>query len=244
MKHVLGLMVSSATYRQDSRLSDELAQLDPRNELYARGARFRLPAETIRDNALAAAGLLSSKMYGPPVMPYQPPQIWHAVGRNPPKWEAALDEDRFRRGIYVVWRRAAPYASFVTFDAPDRAACTVARSRTNTALQALALLNDPAYFEAALALADRALRESPADPIGRAFELVLARPLRTEERELLGAALTERRAYYHQHPELAVETIRAASSVFQPICSDNVELAACLHLAHVLLNLDETVTKE
>ena len=124
--------------------------------------RFRLPAETIRDNALAISGLMSDKMYGPPIMPYQPANIWRSVGRNQPKWVAAENEDRFRRGAYVVWKRAAPYPSFVNFDAPDRGSCTVNRGRSNTPLQALTLLNDPAYVEMALAFADRVLSESPS----------------------------------------------------------------------------------
>ncbi len=137
-------------------------EADPDNRLLGRGPRFRLPAEVVRDNALAISGLLSDKMFGPPIMPYQPDNIWRSVGRNQPKWEAAKNEDRFRRGVYVIWKRAAPYPSFINFDAPDRGSCTVNRGRSNTPLQALTLLNDPAYAEMALALADRILSESPS----------------------------------------------------------------------------------
>ena len=119
-----------------------------------------MPAEMIRDNALAISGLLSTKMGGPPVMPFQPDNIWRTVGRNGPKWNAAKDEDRFRRGVYVIWRRAAPYPSFVNFDAPDRAACVIERPRSNTPLQALTLLNDQAFVEMAVALASTVVLHS------------------------------------------------------------------------------------
>ena len=162
MKHIHKQIVMSQTFQQSSQLTAELLEADPENRLLARGPRFRLPAELIRDNALAISGLLSTKMYGPPIMPYQPDDIWRSVGRNQPKWVAAENEDRFRRGVYVIWKRAAPYPSFTNFDAPDRGSCTVNRSRSNTPLQALTMLNDPAYAEMALALADRVLFECPS----------------------------------------------------------------------------------
>ena len=155
MKHIHELIVASATYRQSSRVTPKLLERDPQNRLLARGPRFRLPAEMIRDNALAVSGLLSTKAAGPPVFPPQPKGVWRHVGRNAPKYIVATGEDRFRRGIYTIWRRSAPYAAFVNFDAPDRAACVVKRPRTNTPLQSLTLLNDAAYVEMALALATR-----------------------------------------------------------------------------------------
>ena len=128
MKHLHRLMVLSAAFQRSSEMTGLSASTDPSNRYLWRGPRFRLPAEMIRDNALAISGLLSDKMFGPPVMPYQPDRIWRSVGRNQPKWIAATDEDRFRRGAYVIWKRAAPYPSFINFDAPDRGTCTVSRS--------------------------------------------------------------------------------------------------------------------
>src|SRR5690606_25842514 len=132
-------------------VSAELLERDPENVLHARGARFRLDAETIRDNALAAAGLLSETMGGPPVFPPQPENIWRVTGLVDNTYRTSTGPDRHRRGLYTIWRRSAPYPSFVAFDANDRSQCLVQRSRTNTPLQALTLLNDPAYVEIARA---------------------------------------------------------------------------------------------
>jgi len=246
MQHILRLMVTSATYRQSSRVTPEHLRLDPENRLYARGPRFRMEAEMIRDNALTVSGLLSTRMTGDPIMPYQPPGLWRSVGRNEPKWVEAPDEDRYRRGIYVVYRRAAPYPSFVNFDAPDRASCVVQRSRTNTPLQALTLLNDPAYVEMALGLADRVLRET-ADAefeprLHHAFQLVLQREPASGEREML------RELYESQ---LSAMTAQRAAAVLRqpgkylpvPDGTDSTQRAVWLYLSNILLNLDETITK-
>uniref|UniRef100_A0A7C2PC32 DUF1553 domain-containing protein n=1 Tax=Schlesneria paludicola TaxID=360056 RepID=A0A7C2PC32_9PLAN len=247
MKRMLKLMVLSATYRQSSRLTPDLAERDPDNALYARGPRFRLPAETIRDQALAVSGLLSAKMGGEPIMPHQPANIWRAVGRNAPKWVEAQDEDRFRRGVYVVWRRAAPFPSFVNFDAPDRASCTVNRPRTNTPLQALTLLNDPAYVEMAVALAARILTESPStdvsDRIDYATRLALSRPATSLEREELQQFHAAQREKLAARPDDVSALLKAAAAVKLPEGLDPVDLAAWFHVANLLLNLDETVTR-
>ncbi len=248
MKHVLKEIVMSETYRLDSRLTSELASIDPENRLYARGPRFRLSAEMIRDNGLAASGLLSTRMHGPPIMPHQPPNIWRQVGRNEPKWVEAEDENRWRRGVYIVWRRAAPYPSFVNFDGPDRSACVVERPRTNTPLQALTLLNDPAHVEMAVALADRILREKPeADTAARldhAFQLVLARGIRESERATLTALLDRRLALYQADAAGAKSVLDSTRGFFTPrSAADPAELAAWFFIANTLLNLDETVTK-
>lgn len=248
MKHVLRQIVLSETYRQESRHSERLARLDPVNRLYARGPRFRMSAEMIRDNALSAAGLLSTKMHGPPVMPYQPPNIWRQVGRNEPKWKAAEDENRWRRGLYVVWRRAAPYPSFVNFDGPDRSTCVVDRPRTNTPLQALTLLNDPAYVEMAVALADRILRETPGaatdSRLVHAFELVLNRKPVDAELNALSSLLETRLSLYRNDAAEAKTLIAGARGWFEPSDKiDPAELAAWFFVANTLLNLDETVTK-
>jgi hypothetical protein len=244
MKHVLRTILMSSTYRQDSRLTDALARVDPENRLLARGARFRLSAEAIRDNGLTVSGLLSSKMHGPPVMPYQPPNIWRTVGRNEPKWIEAADENRWRRGIYVIWRRAAPYPSFVNFDGPDRGSCVVDRPRTNTPLQALTLLNDPAYAEMAMALAERILTEKAPDRISRAFTLVLGRPAADAERVAISKLLDRRLAMYEKDAAAAKAVIEGARGHLNPSAElSPAELAAWFFVANALLNLDETVTK-
>ncbi|WP_166824672.1 PSD1 and planctomycete cytochrome C domain-containing protein [Thalassoroseus pseudoceratinae] len=246
MKHIHKLIAMSATFRQSSHFSAGLRERDPSNRFYARGPRFRMPAELIRDNALAVSGLLQPEMYGPPIMPYQPNGIWRAVGRNAPKWKTATDEDRFRRGVYVVWRRAAPYPSFINFDAPDRAACTVQRPRTNTPLQALTLLNDPAYAEMAVALAQRMLSEAPSgEPHAVAefgLRLCAAREPRPEEVDTLVRLYTEERKRIAQTPGLAVNRMTNMLSRLRQYDDNLQELAAWFAVANVLLNLDETIT--
>jgi hypothetical protein len=246
VKQLLKTIVMSATFRQDSRLTSELLECDPDNVLLARGPRFRLPAEMIRDNALAISGLLSMKAGGPPVMPYQPDGIWRAVGRNQPKWQAAEDEHRYRRGIYVVWKRSAPYPSFVTFDAPDRASCTVRRPQTNTPLQALVLLNDQAYAEAAMALATRMIRESPSsDPaaiVNTGYTLATAQ---TAEKDVMNILVD---LYEREHESMIANPVAAKARCevlpvsFQKSNGQTTELAAWYAVASVLLNLDVTIT--
>ena len=148
VKAFLKLLVTSNTYRQNSHVTDEMAAMDPNNRLLARGPRLRLSAEMVRDQALAVAGLLSPKMYGPPVKPPQPNMGLKAAFGSGIDWKTSKGEDRYRRGIYTTWRRSNPYPSMATFDAPNREVCTVRRDRTNTPLQALVTLNDPVYVEA------------------------------------------------------------------------------------------------
>ena len=184
-KHVHKLIVMSATYRQSSRVSENMLVKDPKNRMYARGPRLRLAAETIRDNALAISGLLSTKMGGPPVYPRQPPDVWNVTGQVDNTYRTSKGEDLYRRGAYVVWRRSSPYPSFVSFDAPERSTCVVRRPRTNTPLMALTLMNDPVYVEFSKALATRIVRESPSAVIGDrmtyAFRLVMARKPQPKE---------------------------------------------------------------
>jgi len=245
MKHVLKTIVLSHAYRQSAKLTPELREKDPRNLLLARGPRFRMDAERIRDNGLAISGLLSDALHGPPVMPYQPPGLWRQTGRNEPKWVEDKDEQRWRRGIYVVYRRAAPYPSMVNFDAPDRASCIVMRPRTNTPLQALTLLNDPASVEMAFALADRILTESPtpAARLTTAFQRTLSRDPTPAESKLLDELLQERLAHFRSNPKAASETLRNPTVTYKPTHPDQPELAAWFYLASTLLNLDETMTK-
>tara|TARA_B100001093_G_scaffold256893_1_gene245637 strand:+ start:18952 stop:22038 length:3087 start_codon:yes stop_codon:yes gene_type:complete len=246
MKHVLKVMVMSSTYRQSSKVNPETYEADPKNSWLARGPRFRMTAEMVRDNALAVSGMLSTKAEGEPIMPHQPTGIWRQVGRNEPKWIDETDEDRYRRGVYVIWRRAAPYPSFVNFDAPDRGSCVVSRPRTNTPLQALTLMNDPVYVELSLALANRLLSETPEaskeERIQHAFELVLSRPADKEELSFLEGVIRERAKSLS--PE-EVENLLGTDGIdYQPNeALDKTELAAWFYVASILLNLDETITK-
>lgn len=243
MKHIHRLIVMSATYRQSSRLTPEMLEADPYNKLLARGPRFRLSAETIRDNALQISGLLSSGMHGPPIYPPQPANIWRHVGRNAPKYNTNEDEKRFRRGIYVVWRRSAPYPSFVNFDAPDRASCVVGRSRTNTPLQALTLLNDPAYVEITQAFAERILREAPsADPRERirfAFRSCTGREPTDRESEILAKIYRDERKRLAETPQEAKEIVPDKKLT----ADQRLDRAVWFYLGNILLNLDETITK-
>jgi hypothetical protein len=245
MKHIHRLIVLSATYGQSSRLTPELLAADDQNKLLARGPRFRLEAETIRDNALAVAGLLSLKQGGPPVRPYQPPGMWeNKVGGDRVTYEVSPGEDAWRRGLYTVWKRSSPYPSFMNFDATSRTACTVRRSRSNTPLQALTLLNDPVYVEAALALARRVLVERPAadvtERLRHAFRMCVARAPNAVELTALAELLAQ------QSSALAADPVAAQRIIGQtqlPPGTTALELAAWHAVATALLNLDETITK-
>lgn len=247
VKQLLKTLVMSATFRQTSRVSDELLALDPDNRLLGRGARFRMPAEMIRDNALRIAGLLSEASGGEPVMPYQPDGIWKAVGRGQPKWKAAEDERRFRRGLYVVWKRGAPYPSFVTFDAPDRASCTVGRPTTNTPLQALVLLNDRVYAEASLALASRMIREcdsqNPRDVAALGYELACARSASDPTLDVLVQIYLDEKQRLADSPQDIEARLELLPKVFRDTESPAIELAAWFAVASTLLNLDVTITQ-
>lgn len=247
MKHVHKTIVMSSTFQQSARITPKNLEVDPKNRLLARGPRFRMPAEMVRDNALAISGLLSTKMYGPPIMPYQPDNLWRSVGRNQPKWKSAENEDRFRRGVYVIWKRAAPYPSFINFDAPDRGSCTVSRGRSNTPLQALTLLNDPAYTEMALALADRVIQESATSDdesrIDYAVRLTLARSATQKEKEILKQLLKlERISISGDRKTIEARTKKSFPSM-KLKTSDKTELAVWFAMANALLNLDETISQ-
>ncbi|MBT5691428.1 MAG: DUF1553 domain-containing protein [Opitutae bacterium] len=247
MKHIHRTIVLSDTYRQSSRITPELLKQDPLNRMYARGPRFRMTAEMIRDNALQVSGILSDKMHGPPIYPPQPDGLWKQVGRNEPKYAAATDEDRFRRGIYIIWRRAAPYPSFVNFDGPDRSACHPRRSRTNTPLQALTLLNDEAYIEMALAFADSILSGNPTlsleKKIRLAFRRTVARAPTQQEIAALHELYKSEIIDLKSNPLRATELIGSIKGYKASPGLDPQELAAWFAIANTLLNLDETVTK-
>jgi len=239
LKKLHRLIVLSAVYRQNARLTPELRERDPENRLLARGPRNRLEAELVRDQALAVAGLLSKKMGGPSVMPPQPPGIWNSP-YNGEQWAVSDGEDKFRRGIYTFWKRTSPYPAFMTFDAPSREFCVVRRTRSNTPLQALTTLNDPVYIEAAQALAKRMLREAPDESarIARGFRLVLARQPDEAETARLAALLKSERDHF-------AATSASAEKLAGPLekGATAVEQAAYVTLANVLLNLDEALTR-
>jgi Protein of unknown function (DUF1553)/Protein of unknown function (DUF1549)/Planctomycete cytochrome C len=271
MKKILRLMVTSATYRQSSSITPALEERDPYNKLLARGPRFRVDAEEVRDVALEASGLLSNKIGGPSVFPYQPEGVWDLV-YNDDKWVMSAGEDRYRRGVYTFVRRSAPYPSMATFDAPSREFCVVRRVRTNTPLQALTTLNDPAFFEAARALAthlmtdvpddshtataspagpgprsaeepgsgDVSTGDSPAARIVYGFRRCTSRHPTEDELARLTGFYNLELAHFKQDPADAAKVIKG----YQKASLDPAEQAAWTMVANVMLNLDETITKE
>ena len=246
MKHIHKLIVTSHAYRQSSVTTKEHLKKDPTNRLYARAPRVRMSAEMIRDSALATSGLLEPKMFGPPVYPPQPEGIWRHVGRNAPKFLPSENENRFRRAVYVVWRRGAPYASFVNFDAPDRGACVVDRARTNTPLQALTLLNDQAFVEMSLTFAARILQEpklvNDEQRIQFAFRVALARNAKQVEVDYLKVLLRKRENQLIKSPKTIDALLSEAKWV--PFKTNNQEgIAKWFTVANILLNLDEAITK-
>ena len=249
MKALQKLIVMSATYRQSGHVDAEVLKHDPYNRLLARGPRFRLDAEMIRDNALAVSGLLDGRLGGPSVSPYQPPGLWEEVGFGPTfsaqSYVQSHGIDLYRRGIYTYWKRALPYPPLVTFDAPNREVCTDSRARTNTPLQALVLLNDPSYVEAARVLAQRVLAEGGSTTVERiafAFKLCTARAPKPEEASVLSQIFDAQLAAFKQNPAAATKLISVGESS-RPAGIDPSELAAWTALGNVLLNLDETITK-
>ena len=245
LKAIQRLMVTSAAYRQTSKATPELVARDPENRLVACGPRVRLSAEVIRDQALAAAGLLSRKKGGPSVNPPQPNLGLRAAFGGGVDWQTSSGEDRYRRAIYTTWRRSNPYPSMATFDAPNREVCTVRRPRTNTPLQALVTMNDPVYVEAAQALARRMLQEggsTAADRAIRGFRLVLARQPAAAEIDRLVKLHDEAAAEYRRQPPEAAKKM-ATDPLGEPppaFAADLPDLAAWTVVANVLLNLDET----
>ncbi len=245
MKKLIRLLVTSAAYRQTSQVTPEHLARDPSNRFLARGPRVRLAAEFVRDQALAASGLLSPKMFGPSVYPPQPKMGLNAAFSSSLDWQTSQGEDKFRRGLYTFWRRSITYPSMATFDAPDRNVCTVKRVPTNTPLQALVMMNDPVYVEAAQSLARRIAAEGGKDARARAtygFRRCVSRPPKPAEADRLVALYEEMRARY------AKDAARAKAMATEPIGpapegADLAELAAWTVVGNVLLNLDEMLLK-
>ncbi|MFA6546906.1 MAG: DUF1553 domain-containing protein, partial [Limisphaerales bacterium] len=243
-KRLLRTIVTSATYRQSSRVTPELLARDDLNLLCARGPRHRLDAEMIRDNALAIAGLLNPRLGGAPIHPYQPDGLWVKVGGERYDYVVSPGDEKYRRGIYVVWKRGAPYPSFVNFDANSRMACRVKRPRSNTPLQALTLMNDPVYVEAAMAFARRVLTEKPAandgERITHAFRVAAGRAPRAEELATLSNLLSAERMARNDDAKAAKEFVGRFAL---PSGVGAGEFAAWYAVAAALLNLDETISK-
>lgn len=242
MKALLKTLVMSATYRQSSRVTPELLERDPENRLLARSPRVRLPAEMIRDQALAVSGLLVDQVGGPSVRPYQPKGLWTDLSGT--DYEPDHGDNLWRRSLYTFWKRTSPQPTMMSFDASAREMCRVRPSRTSTPLQALALMNDVTFVEAARGLAQRVVRdggERASDRVSLAFRKILARPPRPEELALLIDNLNANLARYRGDPDAALALISQGESPRDEQITDS-ELAAYTALAGLILNLDEAIT--
>ena len=237
-------IVTSATYRQSSKVTPAFFEKDPDNHLLARGPRFRLPAQMIRDQALAIAGLLGEEIGGPSVKPYQPPGLWTEISGQ--DYQQDHGENLYRRSLYTFWKRTAAPPSMVTFDSTTRETCTVRQTRTNTPLQALNLMNDVTYVEASRVLAERMITEggtTPEERVSFAYRLATAREPQTEERKVLVEG------FYHHLDRYQTDRTAALKLVSEGEYPRNqtldvAEVASYTVLASLILNLDETITKE
>ncbi len=252
VKAMQKLIVTSATYRQSARVSKEMLEKDPADRLLARMPRIRLSAEAIRDQALLLSGLLVEKVGGPSVRPYQPPKIWEELttgalaGLNGQVYVQDHGDALYRRSMYCFWKRTVPLPTLTTFDAPSREVCAVRRSRTNTPLQALALLNDTVFVESSRKLAERAMGEGgvkPAERIGHAFQLAVARKPSEKELKILVDDFNFHLSTYFADPESAAKLLGVGESQKNPNL-DARELAAYTGVCSVILNMDQTITRE
>ncbi|WP_145385731.1 DUF1553 domain-containing protein [Stieleria neptunia] len=244
IKRLIKSMVMSATYRQSSVTTPESIAADPANRLLARGPRFRVSAEMVRDQALFVSGLLSDKQFGPPVNPPQPELGLKAAFGSATDWKTSKGEDRYRRGLYTTWRRSSPYPSMAQFDAPNREVCTVRRIRTNTPLQALVTMNDPVYVEAAQSFARNMIRaaDSAEGRIQYAFQTALIRPPHAAEIERLEQLVTAATETYRESTDDAMKMATDPIGAL-PDDADPAEYAAWTVVANVILNLDELLMK-
>ncbi|HUQ68859.1 MAG TPA: DUF1553 domain-containing protein, partial [Planctomycetaceae bacterium] len=249
-KHIQRKMLESAAYQQSARISPELLVRDPDNRLLARGPRFRLPAEMLRDAALSAAGLLVENLGGPSVKPYQPPGLWEDISSDIGglfnKYEPDAGAGLYRRGLYTFWKRTVSPPMMTVLDSPTRDICRVNTTRTNTPLQALNLMNDVTYLEASRLLAERMLTEGGSEPASRiawAFRTITARQPNADELAVLIQGFERRRQHYRDHPDDVLPVLTHGAA---PVNAhlEKSELAALTTLASVLLNLDEFVTRE
>ena len=244
VKELHKLIVTSATYRQSSRVTPELRERDPQNELLARGPRFRMPSWMIRDQALALGGLLNEAQGGPPVMPYQPEGIWKEASFGFIEYEQGKGEDLYRRSLYTFWRRIVGPPLF--FDATPRQVCEVKAKRTNTPLHALITLNDVTFSEAARGFAEQLLTEfkgGDAMRLATAFRMATARDPSTTEQRTLKAALEKYRSHFANDRDAALKVASVGESK-RNYQLDSVEHASWATIGLMLLNLDEAITKE
>jgi len=244
VKQIIRQIVTSNTYKQSSMTPKELLEKDPFNKYVARQARFRLDAELVRDNALAVSGLLVEKVGGPSVKPYQPPGYWAYLNFPGREWQNDAGEKLYRRGIYTHWQRQYLHPSLAAFDAPSREECTADRVRSNTPLQALVLLNDPIYVEAARALAERTIAagKTDAERIEWVFQQAVSRPIKPAEKAILLELLTKHQAEYKADPKAAEAFLKVGA---KPVANDanKPELAAWTSVARTVLNLHATITR-
>lgn len=252
VKQMLKMLVTSATYRQSSAMSGKLRERDPENLLLARGPRFRMQGEVVRDQALFVSGLLSCKMYGPPVRPPQPSLGLSAAFGSTLDWKPSEGEDRYRRSLYTEWRRTNPYASLATFDAPSRETCVVRRPRSNTPLQALVTMNDPTFIEAAQALAKRvaAYDGNDADKVRHVFQLCLIRPPSEAEVNRIDKTFREFNDRLQREPKTVEQILACPSGADRQQAPSSrlddksaAQLAAWTLVASSLLNLDEMMMR-
>jgi hypothetical protein len=245
VQHMVRVIVTSDTYQQVSTSSKELASADPNNRECARQSPFRLDAELVRDNALAISGLLVPKIGGPSVKPYQPDRYWENLNFPTRDWVPDSGESLYRRGLYIWWQRSFLHPSLLAFDAPSREECVAERNRSNIPQQALVLLNDPIYIEAARVFAARVLKECHGDTPQRikyAWQLTLQRDPTPEELMIATRLLAKQQTAYEQAPASADELLKTGAA---PLLDniDHRELAAWTHVTRVLLNLHETITR-
>jgi hypothetical protein len=237
MKKLIKEIVMSSTYRQDSRISEELKERDPSNRLFARGPRVRLSAEQVRDQALAVSGLLSEKMYGKSVMPYQPAGVWNSVYSSE-RWKESTGEDRYRRSVYTYIKRTSGYPSMMMFDASAREVCVSRRIRTNTPLQALVTLNDSSFVVAARNFAGYMLKsdDNPPEQIKAGYKRLLIHDMPQKKLDILYELYQNALKVYEQDEDAAMK--------FTAEKSNAPQFAAMTVVANAMLNLDEVLTKE
>jgi hypothetical protein len=244
VKAMQKLIVTSAAYRQSSRVTRNILDKDPQNILLTRGPRQRLSAHAVRDQAFAVSGLLVEKQGGPSVSPYQPDKLWETLSNM--KYEQSTGDDLYRRSLYTIWKRTLPPPAMYLLDAADRESCIVSPKRTNTPLQALTMLNETAFVEAARKLGERILiegGESISEQVEFAFRSVASRYPKAEEISILERAYREYRGEYAEDVESAKQLISIGESKPDPSLNPS-SLAAATTFANMLLNLDEVMTKE
>ena len=243
-KRLLKLIVTSATYRQSSRVAPALQHRDPDNRLLARGPRYRLSADVIRDQVLFASGLLVEQVGGPSVKPYQPTGLAKEL-TGTEDFVQDHGTSLYRRSLYTFWKRTIAPPTLMTFDAANRETCVVRETRTNTPLQALNLMNDVTFVEAARVLAERVMKKetTPDSRLALAWRLAAARPPSPAELKILQAALAQHRAHYRQDQKAALKLVSTGEAP-RDRKLDLAEHAAFAAVCNLILNLDEVITKE